>query len=139
MPQNFWKISFQFMLMSVALMVGDALMDGVKIESSWYALLTAAVLMLLNQVVKPILVLLTIPATLFTFGFFILVINAMILLLAGKIVTEFHVDGFWSAFWLSIFLSLVQLFFGNNNAVKLKVSKPQNQEDVEDTDYEEVD
>ncbi len=123
MSVNFWKLSFQFMLLSVTLLVGDAWMDGIQFETKFYALITALVLMLLNRFVKPLLLVLTIPATIFTFGFFILVINALILMLASKIVPEFGIKSFWSAFWLSIFISIVQVLFGQNNSVQVKVKK----------------
>jgi putative membrane protein len=123
MSVNFWKLSFQFMLLSVTLLVGDAWMDGIQFESKFYALITALVLMLLNRFVKPLLLILTIPATIFTFGFFILIINALILMLASEIVPEFGIKSFWSAFWLSILISIVQVLFGQNNSVQVKVKK----------------
>ena len=106
MSVNFWKLSFQFMLLSVTLLVGDAWMDGIQFESKFYALITALVLMLLNRFVKPLLLVLTIPATIFTFGFFILIINALILMLASEIVPEFGIKSFWSAFWLSMLITI---------------------------------
>lgn len=123
MSVNFWKLSFQFMLLSVALMVGDAWMNGIHFESKFYVLITALVLMLLNRFVKPLILVLTIPATIFTFGLFILVINALILMLASEIVPEFGIRNFWSALWLSIFISIVQVLFGDSNTVKVQVKK----------------
>jgi putative membrane protein len=129
MSVNFWKLSFQFMLLSVTLLVGDAWMDGIQFESKFYALITALVLMLLNRFVKPLLLVLTIPATIFTFGFFILIINALILMLASEIVPEFGIKSFWSAFWLSILISIVQVLFGQSNAVQVKVKKNEDEFD----------
>lgn len=116
------------MLLSLTLLVGDAWMDGIQFESTFYALITAIVLMLLNRFVKPLLLVLTIPATIFTFGLFILVINALILMLASEIVPEFGIRGFWSALWLSIFISIVQVLFGQSNAVKVQVKKNSEEE-----------
>ncbi len=129
MSVNFWKLSFQFMLLSVTLLVGDAWMDGIQFESKFYALITTLVLMLLNRFVKPLLLVLTIPATIFTFGFFILIINALILMLASEIVPEFGIKSFWSAFWLSILISIVQVLFGQSNAVQVKVKKNEDEFD----------
>ncbi len=129
MSVNFWKLSFQFMLLSVTLLVGDAWMDGILFESKFYALITALVLMLLNRFVKPLLLVLTIPATIFTFGFFILIINALILMLASEIVPELGIKSFWSAFWLSILISIVQVLFGQSNAVQVKVKKNEDEFD----------
>lgn len=116
------------MLLSLTLLVGDAWMDGIQFESTFYALITAIVLMLLNRFVKPLLLVLTIPATIFTFGLFILVINALILMLAAEIVPEFGIRSFWSALWLSIFISIVQVLFGQSNAVKVQVKKNSEEE-----------
>jgi putative membrane protein len=123
MSENFWKISFQFMLLSLALIVGDWIMDGVRIVSSFDALLAALTIMVLNRFVKPLLIILTIPATIFTFGLFILAINAMILLLASEIIEEFQIKGFWTAVGLSLFLSVVQVIFGQSNNVKFQVKR----------------
>ncbi len=123
MSENFWKISFQFMLLSLALIVGDWIMDGVRILSSFDALLAALTIMVLNRFVKPLLIILTIPATIFTFGLFILAINAMILLLASEIIEEFQIKGFWTAVGLSLFLSVVQIIFGQSNNVKFQVKR----------------
>jgi putative membrane protein len=71
------------------------------------AILVALVLSFLNQIVKPILTILTIPITIFTLGFFLLVINAGIIILADKLVSDFKVDGFWYALLFSLILSLI--------------------------------
>ncbi len=111
------------MLLSLALIVGDWIMDGVRIVSSFDALLAALTIMVLNRFVKPLLIILTIPATIFTFGLFILAINAMILLLASEIIEEFQIKGFWTAVGLSLFLSVVQVIFGQSNNVKFQVKR----------------
>lgn len=71
------------------------------------ALLVAIVLAFLNSIVKPVLTLLSLPITFFTLGIFLLVINAVIILFADKLVDGFKVDGFWTALWFSLVLSLV--------------------------------
>ena len=70
------------------------------------AIIIAVVLSLLNFVVKPILVILTIPLTVVTLGLFLLVINALIILMADSIITGFYVDGFWWALLFSLVMSL---------------------------------
>jgi len=79
----------------------------------------AVVLAFLNTIVKPIFTFLTIPITLFTLGFFLLVINAVIILLAAKLVSGFHVDGFLPALLFSVILSLctgiLNMLFGVNS------------------------
>lgn len=120
------------MLLSAALIAGDWLFDSVSIQSNIYALITAGVIMILNRFVKPLLIVLTIPATLFTFGFFLLFINAILLMITAYLIPAFKIDGFWSAFWLSIFLSLVQLLFGQNRTIKVKMQKENDFDDYEE-------
>ena len=84
-------------------MKGVTLQDGVMTS-----LKVAIVLSLLNVFVKPILVLFTLPATMFTFGLFILVINAIIIMLCDHFVVGFDVNTFWTAMLFSIILSISQ-------------------------------
>lgn len=83
------------------------LLEGIKFDSFWTAIIVAIVLAVLNAIIKPILILLTLPITLFTFGLFLFVINALIILLAEKLVDGFSVDGFWWALLFSLLLSLL--------------------------------
>ena len=71
------------------------------------AIIVAAVLALLDAVVKPVMVILTLPVTVLTMGLFLLVINACVILLASEIVPGFTVDGFWWALLFSIILSVI--------------------------------
>jgi putative membrane protein len=89
-------------------MVISYLMKGVVVDEFSTALTVAIVLGLLNFFVKPILVLFTLPVTVFTLGFFLLVINAIIILLCDHFVDGFDVNGFWTALYFSIILSLSQ-------------------------------
>ena len=82
----------------------------------------AVVLAFLNTIVKPILTILTIPITVVTLGLFLLVINALIIIFAGKLVDGFHVNGCWSALFFSLILSvctgILNMLFGVNDKVK---------------------
>jgi len=91
----------------VAFGLSYILRSGIHIDSFWTALLLAIVLAILNAIVKPVLIILTFPITLLTFGLFLFVINACIILLAGKFVPGFSVDGFWWALLFSILLSIL--------------------------------
>jgi putative membrane protein len=117
-PNGFFKTTFQLMITCLALFIGDYLLDGFSVDSSVTVIISAIVITLLNKFVKPILVLLTIPATLFTMGLFLLVINASMLLMAGEIVEGFKIDGFWTALWLSFVISLTHLFLGGSTKVR---------------------
>ncbi|RDI54810.1 phage holin family protein [Flavobacterium glaciei] len=83
-------------------------MPGVHVASFTTALIVAIVLGLLNIFIKPILVILTLPVTIITLGLFLLVINALMILLCTKIVGGFSVDTFWTALFFSIILSVLQ-------------------------------
>ncbi len=84
--------------------------DSPQLNKFLTALLVAVVLAFLNTVVKPILTVLSLPITFFTLGLFLLVINALIILFADKLVDGFKVDGFWTALWFSLVLSMVSSF-----------------------------
>lgn len=100
------KFLVRLVITSLAVIITSFVMPGVHIKDAFTGVLVATVLSLLNGFVKPILVALTIPVTLFTFGLFLLVINALMIMLASRIVPGFSVDGFWAAFFFSIVLSL---------------------------------
>src|ERR1700731_735713 len=85
----------------------SAVLHGIHIDTFWTALLLSVVLAILNALLKPILIILTLPITILTFGLFLFVINAIIVLVAGKFVNGFSVDGFGWALLFSLLLSLL--------------------------------
>jgi putative membrane protein len=85
-------------------------LNGIHIDSFVTALILALVLALLNLIVKPILIILTLPITIVTLGLFLFVINALIILLAAKFISGFRVDGFWWALLFSLLLSALTSF-----------------------------
>ena len=95
----------------LAVLIAAYLLPGIHVDGMVTAVIIAAVLILLNLVVKPILVILTFPITVITLGLFLLVINALIIMLASSIVPGFKVDGFWWALLFSIILSIIQMIF----------------------------
>jgi putative membrane protein len=75
------------------------------------SLLIAALLLgFANAVVKPLLILFTLPLTIVTMGLFLLVVNALMLMLVSAVVSGFTISGFWTAFFASIFISIFSLF-----------------------------
>lgn len=97
----------RFLLNGLAvLLTGYLLQRGVHIENYGYALLVVVVLAIANVLVKPILVILTIPVTVVTLGLFLLVINAVVILLVDYLVPGFEVNGFWWALGFSLILSI---------------------------------
>jgi putative membrane protein len=83
------------------------LLPGVQVDSFITAIFVAVLLALLNATLRPILILFTLPITLFTFGFFLLVINAIMIFLVANWITGFEVSGFWWAVLFSILISIV--------------------------------
>jgi putative membrane protein len=98
----------RFLLNGLAvLLTGYLLQQGVHIENYGYALLVVVVLAIANVLVKPILIIFTIPVTVVTLGLFLLVINAVIILLVDYFVPGFTVAGFWWALGFSLILSVL--------------------------------
>lgn len=102
------KLIIQLLLTAVVVLVLAEILPGIEVASFTTSLIVAVVLMLLNIIVKPILVFLTLPATLITFGLFLLVINAVIILLAGYLISGFGVTSFWWALLFGLLLSFAQ-------------------------------
>src|SRR6185295_813445 len=103
----------RFFLSVVAVMLTAYLLPGVHVQDYWAALLVAALISFSNMFVKPILIVLTIPITLVTFGLFLLVINALIILMVDNLVDSFSVDDFWWALAFSLILSVFNSLFGD--------------------------
>lgn len=101
----------RFLLNGLAVLLAAYLLPGVDVNHFGYALLVALVLSLINIFIKPLLVVLTIPITVVTFGLFLLVINALMILLADWLIVGFEVDGFWWALLFSLILSLFNSMF----------------------------
>jgi putative membrane protein len=78
----------------------------VQVDDFWSAFLVAVALAFLNAIVKPVLTILTIPITIVTLGLFLLVINALMIIFAERLVPGFHVSGFLTAVFFSLILSL---------------------------------
>ena len=97
----------RILLSSAGILITSYLLPGVDVENFLSALLLAVLLAILNVTLKPLLVILTIPVTFITLGLFLLVINAVIVLLADAILPGFAVDGFWRAMGFSIILWLI--------------------------------
>ena len=105
------KLILKFLLSAVAVLILEYILKPhITVDSITTALILAVVLSLLYGLLKPILVILTLPITIITLGLFLLVINALIIMIASKLISGFHVDGFWWAMLFSILLSITQSF-----------------------------
>lgn len=103
---------FLFFLLTTAmgLWVAEKLVSGVRISSSGGFVRAALVLTLINISIRPVLWMLTMPLTMMTFGVFALVINAFTLWLSAKLVQDFDIDDFLSAFFAALIMAILGMF-----------------------------
>ena len=101
------RLLLVWMINTVALLALPYLMSSIRIDSFWAALVDALILGLINAFIRPLLILLTLPATLLTLGLFIFVINGLLFWAAGSLVGGFHIAGFWSAVGGAILYSII--------------------------------
>lgn len=104
------KFILRFVISVLAVLAASYLIPGVYIQDIVAAILLVIVLGVLNAIIRPILVVLTLPVTLLTLGLFYFVINAFIIILASHIVPGFQVDGLINAFLFSLIISVIQSF-----------------------------
>lgn len=102
------NLIIRLLINALAVFVLAYVLNGVTVDGYVGAIIVAVVLSILNLLVKPILVILTLPITIITLGLFLLVINAIIILLADKLVDGFSVSNFGTAILFSILLSILQ-------------------------------
>ncbi len=103
------KNLLKWLLAACALLLVAYLYPGVQIESFTSALIAALVVGLLNTLVRPVLVILTLPVTVVTLGLFLFVINALMFWGAASLLDGFHVNGFWAAMLGSLIYSVLML------------------------------
>ncbi len=109
------NLLLRILITSIAAVIAAWILPGVHIQDFLVAIVLAFVLAILNGILKPILIFLTIPITIFTFGLFLLVINAAMIMLAGYFVDGFEVRNFWYALLFSLILSFISSLLGVNN------------------------
>ena len=97
----------KWLISTLAVIIAAYLLPGVSVRSFWTALLVALVLGIVNAIIRPIFVILTLPLTVVTLGLFLFVINALLILLTSAVVPGFEVRGFWWALLFSLVLSII--------------------------------
>ena len=103
----------RFLVNCIAVAAGALLLPGIHINNSFLSLIwVTLILSFLNTFLKPLLIIITIPVTILTFGLFLLIINALVIMLAGNLLVDFTVDGFWWALLFSFIVSFVNSLFG---------------------------
>ena len=113
MLANLTGFLIQWGITAVSLWVASLLFNGIRFADKSSLIVSALLLGFVNAVLWPILVVLTLPLTFLSLGFFLLVINALLLLLVAKLVRGFTISGFWTAFFASLFISIFSLFLNS--------------------------
>ncbi|MEJ7588072.1 MAG: phage holin family protein [Ferruginibacter sp.] len=104
------KFFLKILITTVNAFILAHILPGIVINNIFTSILVAVVLAILDATVKPLLIILTFPVTIFTLGLFLFVINAVIILAAGYFIRGFAIDGFWYAVLFSILLSFFNSF-----------------------------
>lgn len=99
----------RWLVNTVAVLVAANVIRGIEYETVAALLVASLLLGILNALLRPLLLLLSLPLVLVTLGLFTLVINALLLMLVGQLVIAFHVEGFWAAFWGGLVISIVSM------------------------------
>ena len=100
------------LITALSLWLASQLFQGIKFTDTGSLVISALLLGFANAIVRPLLIVLTLPLTFLTFGLFLLVINALMVLLVSALVKGFRVSGFWTAFFASIFVTVVSFLIG---------------------------
>lgn len=98
---------------AISLWVASHIFHGIKFANASSLIVSALLLGFANAIVKPLLIVLTLPLTFLTFGLFLLVINALMILLVSSLVKGFMVASFWTAFFASIFISVLSFLIAS--------------------------
>jgi putative membrane protein len=114
-------------IVALGLWLATVWVNGVYIDSPATLILGGVLLGIVNSIVRPVAILLTLPMTILTLGLFLLVINAGMVALVAWMLPGMHVEGFWSAFWTSVLVSLVSFvgswFVGGKGRVDVMVKR----------------
>ena len=139
-----WGFLTRTIVLTLATIIAIKLLPGVRIEggSVWVAIMTALVISLLDNFLRPILIFITLPFTVLTMGLFIFIINAIIIELTASIVGPFQVDSFGYALLFSLIITALNYLLElPNRWLNRTTYKPRGDKDTEDdgfTEYEEV-
>jgi putative membrane protein len=113
MLQNLTHFLLHWSITALSLWVASYIFSGLKFDDTMSLIVSALLLGFANAIIKPVLIILTLPLTLLTFGLFVLVINALMIMLVAWLVKGFKVSGFWTAFFASIFISVLSIVMGS--------------------------
>jgi putative membrane protein len=101
---------FRWLISAVSLLIVSYIVPGIEVQGFFYALIAAVFLGVLNAIVRPVLIILTLPLTILTLGLFLFVVNGIMLMLVSLVLKGFHVNGFWPAVLGALLLSVINWF-----------------------------
>lgn len=101
---------FRWLISAVSLLIISYIVPGIEVQGFFYALIAAVFLGVLNAIVRPVLIILTLPLTIFTLGLFLFVVNGIMLMLVSLVIKGFQVNGFWPAVLGALLLSIINWF-----------------------------
>lgn len=113
MLENLTPFFLHWGITALSLWVASHIFNGLKFDDASSLIVSALLLGLANAIIKPLLIILTLPLTLLTFGLFVLVINALMILLVASLIKGFKVSSFWTAFFASMFISVLSIVIGS--------------------------
>lgn len=106
------NILFKWLSLATSILIAAYFIPGIQVADVWSALILAVVLGLINLILKPLLIIITLPINILTLGLFTFIINALLVMLAGTIVQGFAVQGFVAALLFSVVVTIVNSAFG---------------------------
>jgi putative membrane protein len=112
MPNSLTRFLLHWGITSLSLWVASHVFNGIRFADASALVVAALLLGFANAIVRPLLIILTLPLTVLTLGFFLLVVNALMLLLVSSVVSGFSIASFWTAFFASIFISILSFAIG---------------------------
>jgi len=103
----------KWFIMALSVMVASYIIPGVNVKGFFTAMWVALFIGIVNVLVKPFLIFITLPINILTLGLFTFVINALLIMLASSVIKGFEVKGFWIAMLFSVVLSVINFIFGH--------------------------
>ncbi|HQG51428.1 MAG TPA: phage holin family protein [Syntrophorhabdaceae bacterium] len=103
----------KWFIMALSVMVASYIIPGVSVKGFFTAMWVALFIGIVNVLVKPFLIFITLPINILTLGLFTFVINALLIMLASSVIKGFEVKGFWIAMLFSVVLSVINFIFGH--------------------------
>ncbi len=122
------QLLVHWVVMALGVTLATKLVDGISCDSTATLIVVVLLLSFFNAIIKPLLVLFTLPFIVLTLGLGVVVINALLFMFVGRLVDGFHVAGFWPAVWGALVVSVTNLIlsgFTRKAAVQRKKAPPE--------------